>query len=114
MRIERGAEAAAEIAAERIEPDVILGQSVLVVDIEFAPALGLPDVDPIGGTVAGADEPIGLDEGLQQQGGRRAAGQPLAGLARRAVLARRGGSRAGSAIRCSTNLASQSRDIESK
>ena len=51
-----GAEAAAGIPAERIEPDVLLGQSVLVVDVEFAAALGLPDVD-MGGRVAGADAP---------------------------------------------------------
>ena len=66
MGIERGAEAA-EVSSERKEPDVLLGQSVLVVDVEFAAALGLPDVDPIGGPV-GADEPITLDEGLQQHG----------------------------------------------
>ena len=77
MRIERGAEAAAEVSCERMEPDVLLGQSSAGVDIELAAALGLADVEPVGGTVAGAEETIALDEGLQQQWAVAVAGLPV-------------------------------------
>ena len=78
MRVERGAESAAEVSLERIEPDVLFGQSALVVNVEFAAALGFTDVGPVGGTVAGAGEAIRLDKGLQEQRAVTVARQPVA------------------------------------
>src|SRR5208283_1318055 len=35
-------------------------------EVEFAASLGLADVDPVGGLIAGAAEAIGLDKGFEQ------------------------------------------------
>ena len=78
MRVERGAESAAEVSLDRIEPDVLFGQSALVVNVEFAAALGFTDVGPVGGTVAGTGEAIRLDKGLQEQRAVPVARQPVA------------------------------------
>ena len=56
-RIERGAESAAEVAPERVEPDVFPGQRVGTMHVQFAAALGLTDVGPVGGAVAGSSCP---------------------------------------------------------
>ena len=47
--------------------------------VELAPALGLADAGPVGGAVAGAGEPAGLDEGLGQDRGVAVAGPPVGG-----------------------------------
>ena len=47
--------------------------------VEFAPAFGLADAGPVGGAVAGAGEPAGLDEGLGQDRGVAVAGPPVGG-----------------------------------
>ena len=55
MRIERSAQTAAEVAPERVEPDFFPGQGVGSVHVQLAAALGLSDVGPVGGPVAGVD-----------------------------------------------------------
>ncbi|WP_369084921.1 hypothetical protein [Ferrimicrobium acidiphilum] len=47
-----------------IEIDVLNWESVLVVAIQLAPTLGLPDMEPVRCPVARSGEPGGLDEGL--------------------------------------------------
>ena len=51
-----------------LEQDVFDGQGGAVVDIELAAALGLADMDPVGGSVAGALEASRVTEGLQEHG----------------------------------------------
>ena len=51
-----------------LEQDVFDGQGGAVVDIELAVALGLADMDPVGGSVAGAVETSRVTEGLQEHG----------------------------------------------
>ena len=51
---------------ERVEVDVFDRLRVLVVAVEFSSALGLPDVGPGRGAVAGGGEPAGFDERLEQ------------------------------------------------
>ena len=58
---------ATEVRCERVEPDVLLGQPAQLVAIEFAAALSLAYVGPVGGAIAGTGEAVGLHEGLQQQ-----------------------------------------------
>jgi hypothetical protein len=54
---------------QRVEVDVFDGLGVLVVAVELAAAFGVAGPDPVGGLVAGAVEPVGVDEGFQQDGG---------------------------------------------
>ena len=53
---------------ERQEEDILDGQGVLIMSVEFAMALGLTDMDPVGGTVAGTAEAPGFAEGFAQDG----------------------------------------------
>ena len=79
VRIEWRAESAAEVAPERVEPDVFPGQRVGTMHVEFAAALGLTDVGPVGGAVAGTGEAVGLHEGLQEQRSVAVASLPVVG-----------------------------------
>ena len=90
MRIERGAESAAEVAPERVEPDVFPGQRVGTMDVEFAATLGLSDVGPVGGAVAGTGEAVGLHEGLQQERSVAVASLPVVGQPAAAASQHRG------------------------
>ena len=46
---------------------------------EFAAALGLADRAPVGGAVAGAAKPLGVDEGFRENGGKAVAVFPIVG-----------------------------------
>ena len=51
---------------ERVEKDVLDGQRPLVVAVELAAALGVTDVDPVCGPVAGSLESLSFHEGFEQ------------------------------------------------
>ena len=86
----RSAESAAEVAPERVEPDVFPGQRVGTMHVEFAAALGLTDVGPVGGAVAGTGEAVGLHEGLQQERSVAVASLPVVRQAAAAASQHRG------------------------
>ena len=44
---------------------LLVGQIGLAVTVQLAAPLGLSDMDPVGGLVAGACEALGVNEGLQ-------------------------------------------------
>lgn len=58
----------AESAVQWVEIDVLDGLVVEMVTVELATALGLADVDPVGGTVGGAGEAITVDERFEENG----------------------------------------------
>lgn len=62
---------------ERKEVDVLDGEGVLVEDVLLAPALGLADMDPVGGLVTGSPEAVAFDEGLEEDGGEGVAVHPV-------------------------------------
>ena len=64
---------------ERQEEDIFDGQGVLIMSVEFATALGLTDMDPVGGTVAGTAEAAGFAEGFEQDGAEAVAMEPVVG-----------------------------------
>ena len=72
-----GGEDGAEVLLEGIEVDVLDGKSILILDVEFSPTLGLADIDPVGGLVAGSLETAALDEGLEEDGSKREAFSPI-------------------------------------
>ena len=55
-----------EVLVEGIQEDVLDGQGVAVFAIELSAALGLADVQPVGGTIAGAPKTRLLHKGFQQ------------------------------------------------
>src|SRR6266849_592855 len=57
------AELSVEVAHERIDPDAFDGLSVAMQGVEFATALGIAKVLPVGSLVAGAGKARLLDEG---------------------------------------------------
>ncbi len=73
------AEDRAPIGLERLEEDVLDGEGVFVADVELAAPLGLADVDPVGGSIAGAAEALRLAEGFQQHGTDAIALAPVVG-----------------------------------
>ena len=50
------------------EEDVLDGQGVLFADVELAASLGLADMDPVGGAIAGATEALAFAEGFDEDG----------------------------------------------
>ena len=56
------------VGAEGFDEDVLNWLGVLVMSVELAAALSLAEVDPVGGTIAGALEARGFAEGLEQHG----------------------------------------------
>ena len=52
---------------------------MLVAAVELAAAFGVAGPDPVGGAVAGAGEPVGVDEGFEQDGGISVAAAPVGG-----------------------------------
>ena len=74
-----GAEGLSEVFVEGVEVDVFDGCGVLVVAVEFTAALGVADVDPVGGAVAGAGKALAFYEGLQKHRGVVVAGVPVVG-----------------------------------
>ena len=52
------------MGVEGLEQDVLDREGELLADIELAAALGLADMDPVDGAVAGALEARGFEEGL--------------------------------------------------
>ena len=67
-----------------------LGQRVGSVHVEFAAALGLTDVGPVGGAAAGTGEAVGLHEGLQQERSVAVASLPVVRQAAAAASQHRG------------------------
>ena len=67
----------AEVAGERVDPDAFDGLVVAMERVEFAAALGVPEILPVGGLVAGAGKARLLDEGLEQHGTIGIAGVPI-------------------------------------
>ena len=57
------AEMRTEVAHERIDPDALDGLCVAMEGVELAASLGITQVLPVGGFVAGAAEAIRLHEG---------------------------------------------------
>ena len=51
----------------------------MVLAVEFAAALGLADVVPVGGAIAGCGKALAFHEGLQKHGGVLVAGVPIVG-----------------------------------
>ena len=49
-----------------LERNVLEGQGGAMSDIELAAALGLADMDPVGGPIAGAEETSRVTRGLQE------------------------------------------------
>lgn len=72
-----GGEDGAEGFLERVEIDILDGKSILVLDVEFSPTLGLADMDPVGSFVAGSLETVALDEGLEEDGSKSEAFSPI-------------------------------------
>ncbi len=73
------AEGLAKVFVEGVEVDVFEWFGILVVAVEFSAALGLADVNPVGGAVAGAGESPAFYEGLEKHGGVVVAGVPVVG-----------------------------------
>ena len=67
------------VRAEGFDEDVFDRLVVLVAGIEFAAALSLAQMDPVGGAVAGAGKARGFAEGLQQDGADSVALAPVVG-----------------------------------
>src|ERR1700677_229146 len=61
------AEAALEVARERVDPDAFDGLSVAMQNVELAAALRVAEMLPVGGPVAGAGKTRLLDEGFEQE-----------------------------------------------
>src|ERR1019366_2034924 len=72
-------EDALPVPVQGVEVDVLDGQGVLVVAVELAASLGAACVDPVRGPVAGAVEPVCLDEGLGEDGGVAVGVLPVGG-----------------------------------
>ncbi len=53
-----GAETFSAVRIEWIKPDVFDGQLGLVLRVELAPPLGLSDMNPVGGSITGADKSL--------------------------------------------------------
>ena len=56
------------MGVDGFDEDVLGGESIFVAGIELAATLGLADMDPVGGAIAGAAEAGGFAEGFQQDG----------------------------------------------
>src|ERR1017187_2773616 len=72
-------EDALPVPVQGVEVDVLDGQGVLVVAVELAASLVAACVDPVRGPVAGAVEPVCLDEGLGEDGGVAVGVLPVGG-----------------------------------
>ena len=71
------AELLAEVADERVDPDAFDRLGVAMQPIELATSLGVAQVLPVGGLVAGAREAGFFDEGFQQDRAVRVTGMPV-------------------------------------
>ena len=71
------AELSAEGADERVDPDAFDRLGVTMQPIELATSLGVAQVLPVGGLVAGAREAGLFDEGFQQDRPVRITGMPV-------------------------------------
>ena len=89
------------VGAEGFDEDVLNWLGVLVMSVELAAALSLAEVDPVGGTIAGALEARGFAEGLEQHGADAIALLPVLGQ-----LALE----AGEQMRCQTGEANPGQD----
>jgi len=65
-----------EVAHERIDPDAFDGLCVAMQGVEFAAALGVAEMLPVGSFVAGAGKARLLDEGFKQHRSIGIAGLP--------------------------------------
>src|SRR5450759_604874 len=75
------AELRSEVANERIYPDAFDGLRVAMESVELAASLGITQVLPVGGFVAGAGEARLFNEGFEQQRAIRVASVPVFGQA---------------------------------
>ena len=75
------AELRSEVANERIYPDAFDGLRVAMESVELAASLGITQVLPVGGFVAGAGEARLFNEGFEQQRAIRVARVPVFGQA---------------------------------
>jgi hypothetical protein len=73
------AELSLEVARKRIDPDAFDRLSVAVQDVELATALGIAEMLPVGGFVAGAGKARFLDEGFEHDWPIGVAGLPVGG-----------------------------------
>src|ERR1039457_3310235 len=73
------AEMALEVACKRIDPDAFDGLSMSMQSVEFATALRITEVLPVGGLVAGTGKARLLDEGFEQDRPIGVAGMPVGG-----------------------------------
>ena len=71
------AEGLGKACCEGIEEDVFDGLEAEWGFVEFAAALGVADMKPVGGAVAGAAKALGVDEGFQEDGGEAVAAFPI-------------------------------------
>ena len=67
------------VGAEGFDEDVLERLGVLVMSVELAAALSLAEVDPVGGTVAGALEARGFAERFQENRAQAVALLPVLG-----------------------------------
>ena len=58
----------AEVFLEGIEEDILDGEQVAVVAVEFSSSLGLSDMDPVRRTIASTPEAVLLDKGFAEDG----------------------------------------------
>ena len=72
-------EDALPVPVQGVEVDVLDGQGVLVVAVGLAASPGAACVDPVRGPVAGAVEPVCLDEGPGEDGGVAVGVLPVGG-----------------------------------
>jgi hypothetical protein len=70
-------EGLSEVFVEGVEVDIFDRFGILMLAVQFAAALGLADVNPVGGPVAGAGKALTFHESLQQHGGVLVAGVPI-------------------------------------
>jgi len=61
-----GGELVAEAAMEGIEEDFLDGEGIAMLGVEFATALSVADMDPVGGPIGSAGKTIFLDESLEE------------------------------------------------
>jgi len=70
-------EGVAEAGVEGIEEDVLDGLEAELRFVEFAAALGLAGMAPVGGTIAGAAKPLAVNEGFEEDGSEAVAVFPI-------------------------------------
>lgn len=73
------AELAAKVTRQRVDPDTFDGLAAAMKGVEFAASLGISEVLPVGGFVAGTREARFFDKGFDEDRAIRVAGLPVLG-----------------------------------